>query len=233
MGQLEKPVLPRHLYRYRGLTSKNLKRELAMIREQSLWCAHYRKLNDPMEGFYDPSTRVENDTNYAATARHILSEKQTIGICCLTDTPDSELMWTHYADQYTGICIGYHPFRLLNGLPDDARLVRLGYGLTPPYIGKADAPYARETAIKILSHKKACWSYEREWRLLAQIGKLTITTNNCVREVLLGSRISSDDKGEILRDLKGLPIRIASMKISKYKHTWETIQSIKDASVAP
>jgi hypothetical protein len=240
MGQLEKPALPEYLYRYRNITAPitnnrkavtRLSLELRMILEQKLWCAHYRKLNDPMEGFYDPSERIKKATNYSETAANIFHGKQGIGICCFSDSPDNELMWTHYTDQYQGICIGYHPRLLLSGIPENARLVRLGYGLSPPRIGKDDAPYTTEAAIKVLSHKKACWAYEREWRVLALDNKaeLQIAAENCIKIVLLGSRISETHQNEIVRNLKGLPITIKRMKVAKYKHTWQLLQSARAA----
>jgi hypothetical protein len=66
-------------------------------------------MNDPMEGFYAPSTRFQNQSDFRNAARRIFDEKQGVGICCLTDTHDNELMWTHYAENYRGICIGVSP----------------------------------------------------------------------------------------------------------------------------
>jgi len=138
-----------------------------------------------MEGFYNPSARFVSLTNFEKAVQTIFDAKQTIGICSFSDTHDNELMWTHYADNYQGICIGYRPLSLLKGLPQDARLARLGYGATPPKIGKHDgiAP-ADETARKILSHKKSSWLYEREWRVFGDPGKLYFT-GNCVAEIRL------------------------------------------------
>lgn len=66
-AEIEKPVLPRRLYRYRSFTprvsddlkeSVLVKREIDSIREPYLWCANFEHMNDPMEGVFRPSTRL-------------------------------------------------------------------------------------------------------------------------------------------------------------------------------
>lgn len=242
MGHLETPALPEYLYRYRnirtpitvnGLDLLRLPLELQMITEQKLWCANYKALNDPMEGYYQASERVMAASTYAETASAILHGKRSIGICCFSDTHDNELMWTHYADEYRGICIGYHPSTLLKGIPDTAHLARLGYGLAPPRIGKDDSPYSKRAAIKVLSHKKACWAYEREWRVLAEknLGDLTIAAAKCIRAVYLGSKLSDEDEELILHSLRGKPVAIKRMKIDNYKYTWKPLQHANGAPI--
>ena len=88
------------LYKYR--TTDNWQFLEDIIVNRRLYAAPFRDLNDPMEGFYDPSDRIQKLDDYAGLARELLSQKHTVGICCFTDTPDNELMWTHYADSYTG-----------------------------------------------------------------------------------------------------------------------------------
>ncbi len=227
MGELDLPILPPYLYRYRGLTNDTICREIKMIREQVLWCSFYRDLNDPMEGFYSPTLRVQHLDSYARVARELFSHKQNFGICCLTDTPDNELMWTHYAKNYTGICVSYRSARLLNGLPNSAHLIRLGYGIAPPEIGVADTRNLNGAALKVLSHKKCSWAYEREWRVIADRGALHVKADKCIREVLLGSRIEPSHKVRIEEELSDLPIRISTMKIDKYIHRWVAVKTIK------
>ncbi len=45
------------------------------------------------------------------TYREILNAKRAIGIACFTETYDNELMWAHYAHNYSGICIAYSSSR--------------------------------------------------------------------------------------------------------------------------
>ena len=227
MGQLDLPVLPPLLYRYRGLTNETIDREIRAIREQVLWCSFYKELNDPMEGFYNPSERVKHLDAYTRVTAELFTQKQTIGICCLTDTPDNELMWSHYANNYTGICVSYRSRKFLTGLPEWAHLVRLGYGIAPPEIGVVDTRNIDSAARKVLSHKKFNWAYDREWRIIAKKGPLRISTDECIRDVLLGSRIDKLHRQQLEDELADLAIRISTMKIAKYEHEWTPIKTLK------
>src|SRR5262245_59675821 len=134
MAELDKPLLPQFLFRYRPLTDETIDREIRAIREQYLWLSAYRALNDPMEGVYEPTARLQNETDYSRIVADILNAKRDIGICCFSDTKYNELMWTHYASNYAGICVAYRSKELLRGLSGGVHLVRVAYGTEPPPI---------------------------------------------------------------------------------------------------
>jgi hypothetical protein len=225
MARLESPVLPPFLYRYRRLSEDRLQQEIESIENKFLWCANYKDMNDPMEGFYKPSRRFEKVTRFEKAAQKIYDIKQTVGICSFTDTHNNEIMWTHYADNYRGICIGYRPKSLIAGLPENARLARLGYGVAPPEVGVHEGVIPGEAARKILSHKKASWEYEREWRVFGPCGQLYFA-GQCVAELRLGVRISDFHKGELLDHFAQTPIRIYQMTVTNYEHHWRHLNPV-------
>jgi hypothetical protein len=225
---LDLPILPPYLYRYRKINDGTIDQEIAAIREKYLWFSTYKEMNDPMEGFFEPSGRFIKDSNYARAARDIYHEKVQIGICCFSDTHDNELMWSHYTGNYSGICVGYVPQELLMGLPDNSHLVRVAYGTKPPDITTADGANAKKAASKVLSHKKASWLYEREWRVLGPIHRVNLNSKKCLREVRLGMNVNPDHKAKLLNELRGVPVRIEQMeKVSDYYHKWYSVQNIK------
>jgi hypothetical protein len=130
-------------------------------------------------------------------------------------------MWTHYARNYTGICVGYRTTRLIDGLPKHVHLARVAYDSTPPKLGKADWN-AYQAAIKILSHKKANWIYEREWRLLTHIGPLRIESARCIVELRLGSRILPQHRELLLDAFRDSGIKISTMTVNDYRHRWKS-----------
>jgi hypothetical protein len=221
---VDTPVLPPFLYRYRKITDKLLGQEIAAIKEQYLWCSMYREMNDPMEGFYEPTSRLQKDTNYRKTVRQMLNSKLTFGICCFSDTKDNELMWAHYATNNAGICVAYRSTLLIEGLPDGVHLARVSYGPTPPAINRVDTANIDGAALKILSHKKSNWVYEREWRVLGPLHRVDISSRGCVREVYLSSLMNSEHRMQILNALKGLKIKIFEMRVHQYVHTWREVK---------
>jgi hypothetical protein len=228
MAHLDKPVLPPMLYRYRSIPDMAiLNRELKAIKEQYIWASRYKEMNDPMEGFYEPSSRVLGHSEFANVARNIVSQKLVLGLCSFCDSKDNELMWAHYASNYKGVAVGYRTTVLLQGLSDDAHLVRMSYGGVPPPIGIHDIADGHDAAIRILSHKKASWGYEREWRVIGQLGRLDINAKGCVRELYLGSRMFDSHKSKVLSELASTSIRIFEMGISGYTHKWIQIKGLK------
>ncbi len=228
MGLLDKPILPPYLYRYRPLPDDAiLDREIGAIKAQYIWLSKYRALNDPMEGFYESSRRFQAHSTYNQVTQDLLNAKGGIGICSFSDTREDELMWVHYASNYAGICVAYRPQPLIDGLPDDAHLVRLAYGSAPPKISDLEAMDLQAAVRKILSHKKSNWGHEREWRVLGPPGRLNISSKSCAREVYLGARIKRDHRDKIQEELEHVNVRIYEMRVSNYRHEWSRLKELK------
>jgi hypothetical protein len=103
--------------------------------------------------------------------QNILDSESTIGIASFVESHENELMWTHYADEYRGICIAYVTEFLRHRLHNGTSLVRVAYGEELPPISAVQALDSQRAARIILSHKKLNWYYEREWRVLGNKGK--------------------------------------------------------------
>jgi len=222
MGRLEPPILPNKLYRYRSFArrSKAISEEIACIRENYLWCSDFTCMNDPMEGFYRPSSGLKKKSDYDQILQRITSSKIALGISCFSDTRENILLWTHYAGNYSGICVAYSPSVLVDGLPGNASLIRLGYDDNPPLISSGVGKNVEAAARIILSQKKYNWAYEREWRVLAPKGRVCLERENPVKAVYLGSRISNEHRKQIVSALHGTGIEIYAMEIDGYAHAW-------------
>lgn len=223
MAQLEKPVLPLRLYRYRSLTrDKNaLAEEIASLRHNFLWCSDFTRMNDPMEGFYKPSSRLEGKNEYKRIVRQITDKKTLVGIACFSETKENVLMWTHYAGNYSGICLAYSTQRLVDGLPHHVSLIRLAYGDDPPRISTDDVRNTELAARKILSQKKYNWAYEREWRVLGPKGKVEIGAETAVTDLYFGARVNAQHRHQILQKIQGTGIKAHTMQVDEYDHTWQ------------
>lgn len=83
--------------------------------------------------------------------------KEKVGILCLSEDPSNILMWSHYASNHSGICIGfdtdYKPFRSAS---------QVSYSDGRP---SAEFNSEPENLLKrVLLTKSKHWSYEKEWR---------------------------------------------------------------------
>ncbi|WP_298244495.1 DUF2971 domain-containing protein [uncultured Bradyrhizobium sp.] len=225
MARVEPPVLPPHLYRYRSLSRReeSLIQEILSIREAYLYCPNFERMNDAMEGFYDPTDGLRGTEDFKRVVHRIYDAKSDHGIACFSETNANELMWAHYADNYAGICVRYETQALIDGLPLDVRVARVAYGDAPPPIGPEDALNSRNAAIKILSHKKANWAYEREWRVMGRVGENSYDDERVVTGIYFGSRINSEYRSQILRELDGLRLEFFDMSVEGYKHVFKAV----------
>ncbi len=92
----------------------------------------------------------------------ITSTTEQIGILCLSAVEDSILMWSHYGEDHTGICLGfewsaYTPF----------------FGLAQEVLYADDLPtvdffngQSERQVEQVFLTKFSGWSYEKEWRIV-------------------------------------------------------------------
>lgn len=82
------------------------------------------------------------------------------GVCSLCEMDNNILMWSHYADQHRGICIGFdsskHFFQ--TAWP-------VNYQTTYPIVIRPNDSDL-EILQKTILTKSSCWEYEQEWRMI-------------------------------------------------------------------
>ena len=177
-------------------------------------------LNDPMEGLFTSSALLRKSAKYRDIRNAIRDNKARIGLCSFSEVYDHELMWAHYAKQFTGFCIAYSLSSLLKALEDDVSFVRMYYDETVPTVHRTSKD-PQQLAKMVLSYKNYRWLYEREWRMFANQGRVDYRDTECVTKVYLGSRMADADKKKIEKALKPLDITIKPMTIDKYFISFE------------
>ena len=227
MAEVQKPIVPNRLYRYRSLTrdADAVQQEIDSIVKKYLFCSSFTRMNDPMEGFYRPSKVLSGKSDYKDIVREITDIKSNVGIACFTETFEDVLMWTHYAGNYTGICLAYSTHELLVGLPNHVSLVRLAYVDQPPVIYPSQVSNVSNAATRILSQKKYDWAYEREWRVLGPVDEIGIGRTQAIKAIYFGSRVDLQHRQRILTRIQGTHIRAYMMEVNGYGHSWEPINA--------
>jgi hypothetical protein len=197
--------------------------EIASIQNDFFYCSSFTQMNDPMEGFFQASKILKGKSNYKDIVRKITNVKSKIGIACFSETYDNGLMWSHYAGNYSGICIAYSARDLLDGLPDETALVRLAYVDKPPVLFPSHAADKTNAVVRVLSHKQYIWTYEREWRVIGDVGPITYDRPHAIRRIFFGSRIKADHKAQILSAIEGTKIEVYMMEIEGWVHYWDEV----------
>lgn len=85
-----------------------------------------------------------------------------VGILCLSSTGENILMWAHYANCHTGICLG---FEWSEHTPYFGRAQEVGYEDDLPIVDVYNSPHDKQID-QIFLTKFSDWRYEREWRII-------------------------------------------------------------------
>jgi hypothetical protein len=101
----------------------------------------------------------------------------SVGILSLSEVPDNEIMWAHYADRHTGMVLGFDGthtfFNRRRSESDEFYFLRKVL-----YKDTAPAPSLGSLDGEFFVTKGSRWAYEREWRMLLPLKDATrsITT---------------------------------------------------------
>jgi hypothetical protein len=173
-------------YKYRSL--KDLHRVVRAILNNEFYCAEYRKLNDPMEGYFYsiPGTNKK-------LIEQINSSKKEWRVCSFSERRDNVLLWAHYADEFKGICIKVE----IEPAGGDI-VVQVNYDNYPLIFSNKLQGWTGAWSSMVFQEKAKPWEYEKELRLLSK--------NKCpqsiikVKAVYFGVRIRPKDKN-LLRSI--------------------------------
>lgn len=123
-------------------------------------------------------------------------------ICSFSERSDSILMWTHYADESKGFCVGYNLKELNNDLTDLLLPVRYNDSLIEvddTFFGGKEPNNSLH--INSLTLKSTDWKYEKEWRLLLLAEnkeKMQKVQLPVPKEIILGLNITRENQDKIL-----------------------------------
>lgn len=169
-----------------------------------------------MEMFQNFMTMKSPEFRELAINTIMKSINDTIGILCLSETPDNILMWSHYSANHTGFVIEFdenHSFfdqrKKENEISGHIKKVR--YSRMRPQIILFDPNLSNEENVEkwikdFFWVKSSDWTYEQEWRITQTfrdwkgIIKETIPPTylfpmptDCIKAIIVGCRVKMSD----------------------------------------
>lgn len=197
--------LEKSLYKYKSF--EHFEFFMDLLIKKRLYGATFSDLNDPMEGFFVSENFTEKEW------KEMKETKKQVRICSLSKNYTNALMWAHYADEHKGFCIELE-------VPDSTwKQLEVKYETIMPKLFSGTNPdKALET---IFGVKSDYWSYEEEIRFIKRVhttkeGKpfkanLPIKINR----ILLGIRVSNENRERIERIVKAVDRNIAVEKLKR------------------
>lgn len=117
------------------------------------------------------------------------AQLSSVGIFSMSECPDNSLMWAHYGGNHAGICLGFRvtpdsmlansqhclpvmysaelPRMSADGLQTDLSVSAGGNG---ELVSRMRVSFSDPTFQAAMTTKAECWTYEREWRYVEEVG---------------------------------------------------------------
>lgn len=222
------------VYKYRGGSTyycekdkeykRIFERDLESLKADYFWAPTRHTLNDPFEClFKDKVSSVFNGIKQVFPAgnthqlnlalENILIFIENSGIYSLSQSPLSELLWSHYAYSHTGFCIEYDSAILNKNSHQNLILINVEYNQKCPSIELLDILSNSSNLIvqKMFGYKSPSWSYEKEIRIITpKYGRIDYDYR-AVTAIYFGLRMDAQDKNLIMESLKGRSIKYYQM----------------------
>lgn len=159
---------------------------------------------------------------------------ERVKILCLSEVNDNILMWSHYADRHTGVCLKLKcvpeedsPWgvavpivysKYMPRLLDEEKFARI--------ISGQESLDDREMTRRLVYTKADDWAYEKEWRIFAGDGRTPakyedlLFGKNELDAIYFGCRMSDDDKREFASLVRTLYPRALMFEAVKSERTF-------------
>jgi len=207
-----------------------------LIEKQTFKFSNPREFNDPFDLYEklidfsktgsrppDMMTRKEKrrvDTASDKVKIRTLSHewrklRNNYGISCFSKTYKDILMWSHYADKHTGICIGFY-IDAMKLLDDGFLTIAVEYkdNFIPMPYSDLDMKVRLNSILQYLSLKASFWTYEEEIRIINFDYFLNFKDNFLdfskyaeIKEVHFGLKTSEKNKSLIKKNLASIKIK--------------------------
>jgi Protein of unknown function (DUF2971) len=152
-------------------------------------------------------------------ARH----RRSLGVFCLTEEANNQLMWVHYAASHTGFVVGFNTSDQLFS-EGGALLGKVDYTDDPLPVIPAGTDPPNEVVLK----KARCWKYENEWRCIRTFGlkdaRAVSFGEGALREFIFGFNMAGHQASRLLKfahDLKGAGANITLIDSNPVRKTRE------------
>lgn len=217
---MEKISTSNIIFKYRKFDKSSL--ELFLNRE--LWFATAATLNDPFEAESSFSEVLDAVWDHYPLPKDIRNDFENTlikllnssGICSFSKARKNQLMWSHYADEHKGICIGFKEKKLT---PAEASIypIDVTYQANYPFkdIIKRFHHFKNfpdlnglnditgDILYSILGTKYSSWKYERERRLVKMKSGPLKFNPDAVNPIAFGLRMADRDKDTLYALLSG------------------------------
>jgi hypothetical protein len=173
-------------YKYRAVEPWDYLLDILLYKR--LYAASFQTLNDPMEGMFTYS----QDQAAPSFIEQMVHHKTKFGICSLSKTHKSTVMWSYYAAAHKGLVLGLKVDKAAESVEAIEDVTYAEDNVFRGFLGSDPRTEAR----KILCKKLTAWTHEQEVRVFSSGQFIPISLDS----VYLGVMMSATHKA-LLRSL--------------------------------
>jgi hypothetical protein len=172
----------------------------------------YNKTHSDLFDEIEKSNHLDSDSEMSSIYENIAFPQISsgIGVTCFSQVSKDFLMWSHYANSHSGICLGFDILKLyysLEEIKDSNRgLFKISY--TKKFQTKDFFQDGFESIIHLLKTKSKNWKYEREVRIIytnlvldKELEKLISFGNESISEIIFGASFQADKNHELMKTI--------------------------------
>ena len=184
------------------------------LKRRRLKIAEIDKLNDPFELYCANQRDMNARIALRQWKRNTASRS---GLLCFCANWKNPLLWSHYADRHTGMCLG---FDVHNDCAGEVEYV----SSRPPF----SPPFTKRDTKRFLFTKFSGWSYEEEWRVWLRLQNRDPETKHYFRDIgeqltlceVIAGPLCHIPKSDILPLVKPYPnARILKARLAFWRFT--------------
>lgn len=201
---------------------------IGLIIKQKQWVSDPKKFNDPFEFVKRPISRLLIGEGLKLLSKEEIQlqlqmEKEIngFGVACFSKTCDNILLWSHYADNHEGICLG---FEINDGQENFYDVVYQNH--IEVFNHKDCQVTYKENAIKLMTTKGSDWQYEQEIRQIFPKKSFETDYPGKLTEVIFGCKCLNTDVDLIWKLVYNIYCdEITFSKMSKQSHSYQLMKS--------
>ena len=213
-------MLPSRIYKYRSLSGDSFKYTMDILLNSRVYIPHIKQLNDPFEGAQNIVLNFTDGTKIKLDSTVYDGLTKSWGVYSLSASPKIPQMWTHYSDNFRGICIEFSTANTFSTIKEVKYVKKIitEHDLVKHNGQSSLAPLFEEVLIR----KSDGWSYEEEWRFIDLYGE-----NYClplekadITSVIFGALISDYDKQYVIdwiRTRDDIKLKKCNIKENSYE----------------
>ncbi|MCE5286749.1 MAG: DUF2971 domain-containing protein [Pelosinus sp.] len=201
------------LYKYCPWNSnKHIK---ANLKNSILYFQKPELLNDPFDVFPAAQKTKKISVSDDLSAAIIQNVRNNIGVCCFTTDPQNLVMWAHYADKHSGLCLSFDfpdNKNIINPSPNWNNIQRkANISVTPQIVTYAKTRpkmdfYSDSTNFtNFFLTKYEAWKYEQEYRafIVEDYGEFNYPPAY-LTGIIAGCKMADKDLAELRELIKDL-----------------------------